>query len=107
MGKRFANNFLRAPLACLGSREAAVQLWNSQKTYYMTSAVGGGDVPEKQMEVHYPLSGRYAGFVKCFLRVPQLYCSFPAALASRGNSQKIDNKIHRNDLMEDSVREVV
>ena len=29
------------------------------------------------------------GLVKCFLRVPQSYCSFPAAQASKGNSQKI------------------
>ena len=28
-------------------------------------------------------------FVKCFWRVPKLYCSFPAAGASKGNSQKI------------------
>ena len=28
------------------------------------------------------------GFVKCFLRVPQLFCNFPAAQASMGNSQK-------------------
>ena len=34
-------------------------------------------------------SGRFPGFVKCFLRVPQLLCSFPAAQASKGNSQKI------------------
>ena len=29
------------------------------------------------------------GFVKCFLRVPQLFCSFPAAQASKKNSQKM------------------
>ena len=29
------------------------------------------------------------GFVACFLRVPQLYCSFPAAQASKRNSQKM------------------
>ena len=28
------NNFLRVPLACLGSREAALQLWNFQETFY-------------------------------------------------------------------------
>ena len=31
----------------------------------------------------------FPGFVKCFLRVPQLLCSFPAAQASKGRSQKI------------------
>ena len=30
------NNFLRVSFACLGSREAALQLWNSQKTFYKT-----------------------------------------------------------------------
>ena len=28
-------------------------------------------------------------FVKCFLRVPHMFCNFPAAQASRGDSQKI------------------
>ena len=28
-------------------------------------------------------------FIQCFLRVPQLYCRFPAAQTSKGNSQKI------------------
>ena len=30
----FVNNFLRVPLAFLGSMEAAEQLWNSQETLY-------------------------------------------------------------------------
>ena len=29
----FVNNFLIVPFACLGSREAAIQLWNSQKHF--------------------------------------------------------------------------
>ena len=36
-------------------------------------------------DIHRPPSGRFPGFVKCFLRVPQLLCSFPAAQASMGN----------------------
>ena len=40
-------------------------------------------------KLHCPPSGHFPGFVKCFLRVPQLLCSFPAAQASKGNSQKI------------------
>ena len=39
--------------------------------------------------LHCPPSGRFPGVVKCFRRVPQLLCSFPADLASKGNSQKI------------------
>ena len=34
----FVNNFLRVPLAFLGSRTAAVQLWNSQKIVYKKSS---------------------------------------------------------------------
>ena len=34
----FVNNFLRFPLACLGNRTAAVQLWNSRKIVYITSS---------------------------------------------------------------------
>ena len=33
------------------------------------------------------------GFVKCFLRVPPLYCSLPAAQTRKRSSQKIFNKI--------------
>ena len=33
----FVKFFLRVPLACPSSREAAVQLWNSPKTFYETS----------------------------------------------------------------------
>lgn len=39
--------------------------------------------------LHGPPSGRFPGCIKCFLRVPQLLCSFPAAQVSKGNSQKI------------------
>ena len=39
--------------------------------------------------IHSPPSGHFPGLVKCFLQVPQLLCSFPAAQASKGNSQKI------------------
>ena len=39
--------------------------------------------------IHWTPSGHFPGFVKCFLRVPQLLCSFPAARASMGNSHKI------------------
>ena len=42
--------------------------------------------------VHCPASGGFPGFVKYFLIVPQLLCSFPATQASKGNSQKIVNK---------------
>ena len=38
----FVNSFLKAPLPCLGSREAAEQLWNSQKTFYKTSHPSSG-----------------------------------------------------------------
>ena len=33
----FVNNFLKVTLACLGSRTAAVQMWNCQKKVYKTS----------------------------------------------------------------------
>ena len=39
--------------------------------------------------VHCPPSGRFPGFVKCFLGVPQLVFSFPAAMASKENSHRI------------------
>ena len=39
--------------------------------------------------VDHSKSYELGGFVECFLRVPHLYCSFPAAQASKGNSQKI------------------
>ena len=60
----FVNNFLRAPIACQGSREAAVQLWNSQKKFYKTS---------------YPSSGRvlvymYLQIQSVFLLVPGVEC---------------------------------
>ena len=32
---------------------------------------------------------RVRGYIICFLRVPQLYCSFPAAQAGKGSSQEI------------------
>ena len=38
----FVNNFLRVPLACQVSREAAEQLLNSQKTIYKTSNPSNG-----------------------------------------------------------------
>ena len=38
----FVNNFLTAPLPSLGSREAAIQRWNSQKTFYKTSYPSNG-----------------------------------------------------------------
>ena len=39
--------------------------------------------------LHCPPSGCFPGFVKYFPEVTQLLCSFPAAKASKGNSQKI------------------
>ena len=34
----FVNQFLRVPIACLGIKTAAVQLWNSQIILYKTSS---------------------------------------------------------------------
>ena len=58
----------------------------------------------KFVYVHCPPSGRFPGFVKYFLRVPQLLCSFPAAQASKGNELS-ENCLQnlRNDLMAESV----
>ena len=46
----FVNNIPRFPLACLGSREAAEQLWNSHKTScktsYSTSGLSGTVCPQ-------------------------------------------------------------
>ena len=38
----FVNSFLKDPLLCLGSREAAEQLWNYKKTFYKTSLPRSG-----------------------------------------------------------------
>ena len=38
----FVAKFLRVPLACLGSREAAEQLGNSHKTFYKPSSPSNG-----------------------------------------------------------------
>ena len=44
--------------------------------------------------VHCPPLGCFPGFVRCFLGVPQLVCSFPAAKASKKNSQRIVYKTY-------------
>ena len=41
-GRSLVGNFLRVPLACMGSREVAEQLWNSQKAIYKTSYQSNG-----------------------------------------------------------------
>ena len=46
----------------------------------------------KSRLLHCRPSGCFPSFVKWFLRVPQLLCSFPVAQASKGNSHKMDYK---------------
>ena len=61
----FVNNFLWVPLACLGSREAVVQLWNSKKTIYKTSYPSRGpslyNFTPQVYSVSYRITSKFKG----------------------------------------------